>query len=162
FWELKENWRLYRSNRPAALQPVTVGHHGETMLQLLRPGFHSGTVPHLYDRLRHEELQAARTGLWRAARTCRHRLEEGEESVRVFVEREFLAVLRLSGSWRDQVRRLGAVELATRLIRARLEHDGYPGQAVRLAFVERSGWLLARVEETGWLPQLPQTQRAAL
>src|SRR5262249_2346914 len=44
-WELRENWRLYEANRPRTLTPVVLGHHGETMRGLLRPGFHSGTVP---------------------------------------------------------------------------------------------------------------------
>src|SRR5262249_3237653 len=44
-WELKENWRLYRANRALALGPVVIGSHGETMTRLLRPGFHSGTLP---------------------------------------------------------------------------------------------------------------------
>ncbi len=38
-WELKENWRLYAANRPTQLRPASVGHHGETVLQLLRPAF---------------------------------------------------------------------------------------------------------------------------
>ena len=46
-WELKENWRLYEANRSSRLRPVTIGSHGETMRGLLRPGFHSGTVPTL-------------------------------------------------------------------------------------------------------------------
>src|SRR5262249_45947598 len=43
-WELKENWRLYRANRPATLRPDVIGHHGETLPRLLKPGFHSGTL----------------------------------------------------------------------------------------------------------------------
>src|SRR5208282_370442 len=54
-WELKENWRLYRANRPDNLGPQGIGSHGETMLRLLRPGFHSGTVPKLYRKLRRAE-----------------------------------------------------------------------------------------------------------
>src|SRR5262249_16593636 len=40
-WEFKENWKLYRANRPPKLKPVRIGSHGETMLRLLTPGFHS-------------------------------------------------------------------------------------------------------------------------
>ena len=47
-WELKGNWRLYAANRPRTLLPVPVGRHGETLTSLLRPGFHSGTLPKLY------------------------------------------------------------------------------------------------------------------
>ena len=51
-WELRENWRFYRANRPWTLRPIAVGHHGETVSRLLRNGFHSGTVPKLFGRLR--------------------------------------------------------------------------------------------------------------
>ena len=51
-WELKENWRLYAANRPPQLKPVRVGAHGETMMRLLRPGIHSGTIPKTYAKLR--------------------------------------------------------------------------------------------------------------
>ena len=51
-WELLANWRLYAANRPVTLRPVPLGHHGETGRGLLRPGFHSGTIPKLYRKLR--------------------------------------------------------------------------------------------------------------
>jgi hypothetical protein len=51
-WEIRENWRLYAVNRPHLLTPVVVGHHGETIRGLLRPGFHSGTLPKMFSRLR--------------------------------------------------------------------------------------------------------------
>ena len=57
-WELKSNWRLYEANRPEALGPLVVGGHGETVVGLLRPGFHSGTLPKLFGRLRTHALRA--------------------------------------------------------------------------------------------------------
>src|SRR5262249_58981978 len=59
-WELKENWRLYAANRPPTLRPVMVGSHGETLARLLRPGFHSGTLPKLHAKLRKAERRAGR------------------------------------------------------------------------------------------------------
>ena len=50
-WELKENWRLYEANRSRTVRPAVVGGHGETVARLLRPGFHSGTIPKLFARL---------------------------------------------------------------------------------------------------------------
>ena len=67
FWEVKENWRLYRANRSPTLGPVSIGPHGETLAGLLQPGFHSGTVPKLYARLRAAERQAIRDGATGAA-----------------------------------------------------------------------------------------------
>lgn len=57
-WELLANWRLYAANRPRALTPVPIGHHGETGRGLLRPGFHSGTVPKLFRKIRAGWLDA--------------------------------------------------------------------------------------------------------
>lgn len=47
-WELKENWRLYRRNASATVKALPIGSHGETLAELLRPGFHSGPLPRLY------------------------------------------------------------------------------------------------------------------
>ena len=54
-WELKENWRLYAANRRPKLSPVRIGSHGENMGRLLRPGFHSGTLPKRFAKLRRAE-----------------------------------------------------------------------------------------------------------
>ena len=51
-WEFKENWRLYRRTRAKTLREVSFGHHGETMVQLLKPGLHSGTIPKRFTKLR--------------------------------------------------------------------------------------------------------------
>ena len=66
-WEMQADWRLFRANRPKRLKPVVVGRHGETMLQLLKPGFHSGTIPSLFSNLRRAERDAYLTDDWRPA-----------------------------------------------------------------------------------------------
>ena len=93
-WELKENWKLYEANRSRLLRPVMIGHHGETMPRLLRPGFHSGTVPKLFDRLRRADRRARRSGAGVAAHRPRESLHHVEASVRHFIERELLELLR--------------------------------------------------------------------
>ena len=40
---------------------AAIGSHGETVRGLLQPGFHSGTVPRLYARLRAAERRAVQT-----------------------------------------------------------------------------------------------------
>ncbi len=65
-WELKENWRLYAANRPRDLKPLVVGHHGETIIEFLHPGFRSGTLPKLYARLRKANRRAISTGRLRS------------------------------------------------------------------------------------------------
>ena len=51
-WELKENWRLYAANRRRELGAALIGSHGETMSRLLKLGFHSGTLPKRFAKLR--------------------------------------------------------------------------------------------------------------
>src|SRR5438132_354038 len=96
FWEIQENWRLFRANRAPRLKPVVIGRHGERMPQLLKLGFHSGTVPTQFAYLRRAELGAYHDGNWRAARTYRQALREVARSLQLFIDREFIALLRQS------------------------------------------------------------------
>ncbi len=111
-WELKENWRLYAANRPERLRPVPIGHHGETMRGLLRPGFHSGTVPKLYRKLR--ALHDAATPDERKRRQLLHELHHVEEAVRRQLEWELLPFLN------DPAARVESVVLGCRRIEATL------------------------------------------
>ena len=162
FWELRENWRLYRANRSTVLRPVMVGSRGETVLHLLRPGFHSGTVPRLFDHLRHAERTAMATGQWRTARAYRQQLLEVQEAIKLFVERELLVLLHQSRAWQDKPLKAGKIELATHLIRVELDHCAHPADPVRLAFAEKAGWLTVQIEHAGWLFKLTARQAGAL
>ena len=104
FWEMKENWSLYQANRGPDLQPAMVGLHGETMRRLLQPGFHSGTIPKLFARLRSAEQAALETGNFSNVRTSRAALEEVEEAVRAIRDVRFLGASRTG---RRLVRRAG-------------------------------------------------------
>jgi hypothetical protein len=165
-WEMKENWRLFRANRPARLRPVMVGRHGETVRQLLRPGFHSGTIPRLFAHLRKAERNAYRTNNWRAARTYRQALKEVTRSIRVFVEREFISLLRESRHWHDQPVAVGRIIPSCNRIRIELVHAASPDEPMWLALDERGGWLFAGLQEAGWLrhlgPEARQVMAAAL
>ncbi len=162
-WELKENWRLYAANRPKGLRPVMVGSHGETLVRLLRPGLHSGTLPKLHAKLRKAERRAPRNP--RAAESVRaHRaaLHHLSTNVRHFFEREFLALLNSSTFWRESPLTLGAVELWANRIRAEVFCPALGAAPVWLMFEERSGWLLAGVTGPGWIPRASAEQRGAL
>src|SRR5262249_22102858 len=127
-WETKENWSLYRANRGLQMWPVAIGAHGESVRGLLEPGFHSGTVPRLYTRLRDAERRAFRSRDWNAARWYRKELEHIEAGFRRFVDRELLGLLRQSSSWQGQRLAVGPVHLAINRIRFELDHDAYPTQ----------------------------------
>jgi hypothetical protein len=154
-WELKENWKLFRANMPPALRPVMVGSHGETVARLLRPGFHSGTLPKLFAKLRHAD--------GRSARKRYEALHHVREAVRHFAERELLAVLAGSRAWGGGLRlRVGGIELGTNRIRVGLHGRDVVGDDFAFEFAEQSGWLQARVARPGWLAHLSPGQRRAL
>jgi hypothetical protein len=108
-WELKENWKLYEANhreRLAAVdadltpgitvEPAAVGAHGESMRGLMCRGFHSGTLPKGFDRLRKVIRQQLRDdqAYPKRLRRCQRQLEEVEHAIGVFVDREFSFALR--------------------------------------------------------------------
>lgn len=134
-WELKENWRLYRANRPRTLRPVLIGHHGETLPRLLRPGLHSGTVPKLFARLR----KARRTGRWAAYFKQRDALRHVEEALRHFVQREFLTLLEASGSPIGTDTDILEITLSTNRVRIELSPSVGP-----LDFTEANGQLTVK------------------
>jgi hypothetical protein len=157
-WEMKENWGLYRANRPANLHPVPVGRHGETLKGLLRPGFHSGTIPRLYARLRSAEGQAAERGDWRAVRANRQELQETAAAVRKFFERELVALLEQCEGWRGRLT-VNGVNLSTNVIRVDIRHDGLAETPLVATFTQNGAWLLAALDGSAWLDSLSPAAR---
>ena len=183
-WEIKENWSLYRSNRPRNLQPMIIGGHGETMRRYLQPGFHSGTIPKHYQRLRHAERNAVRSENWRSVRSARQALDEVREEIRRFVEREMLSLLQKSKSWseriyseeitehdtlispensvnyRNNTLRVGQILLASNRIDIQLDHDSFPNDSMWIRVECRNNWLIANLFRKGWLNRLSGEKRA--
>jgi hypothetical protein len=157
-WELKENWRLFAANRPATIEPVMVGSHGETMRQLLELRFHSGTVPRLYARLRAAERLAAETGNWQPVRSYRRSLEQVGRSVERFFDRNLVTLLRQSPNWKEAPLSVNEVHLTVNAIYVTLAHEHYPGRPLVLVLREVEGWLTACVLEHGWAQNLGQDQ----
>jgi hypothetical protein len=140
-WELKENWKLYRANLPATLKPVRFGSHGESVAQLLRPGFHSGTLPKAFAKLRRAHQSAEKRGHGRAAdgvpgggvahdgvagdghdfplAVHKHleAIEHVDESLRRFAERAFVALLNRHPAFAGTPVALAGTKLgATRIV----------------------------------------------
>jgi hypothetical protein len=160
-WEMQANWRLYAANRAKTLRPVVIGSHGETLRRLLQPGFHSGTIPKLFARLRRAERRAARYAVWRSPRKYKEDLHHVEESLRHFVDRELVTLLNGSRRWRDPRLAVGDIHLGTNCIRIELAGDGQP-EKMQLLLAEQSGWLVAGIEQPGWLLQLGAEERETL
>jgi hypothetical protein len=156
-WELKENWKLYRATRPATLGPVIVGSHGETVLRLLRPGFHSGTLPKRYARLR----KAAGT----AAHKHLHELDHIGQGILHFFRRDLLAWLTHSRGWGDgPLPEVGRLQLGTNQVRVELLCPERGG-GVWLEFRLHGRLLTARLSPEGtppWTAGLGPEQRGVL
>jgi hypothetical protein len=145
-WELKENWRLYRANQSETVDPEVVGGHGEWVINYIRPGFHSGTLPVLFARLRNTSGRA------------RGRAEEGlhhvDVELRRFVLRAFLEPLKASRAWQGSPEvEVSEIHLTTRSIRIELRCDSL-GPPAKLSFANRDGELVATLSDPGWLARL--------
>ena len=161
-WELKENWRLYAANRPADLRPTPIGQHGETMIQYLRPGFRSGTVPKLYAKLRRSSRKAYWTHSWKACSKQLDGLHHVSESLRRFVDRELLAILHESRSWADRSITTGEIRLGCNRILVELYCPELAEESMWLAFEEQSLWLVASIHRRGWSDTLSYPRRHTL
>ena len=161
-WELKENWRLYEANRARNLRPVSIGHHGETLARLLRPGFNSGTVPKLFAKLRRAERKALKTGHGKQVRKQLAHLHGVEEEVRHFIDRDFLTLLLQGRSMATMPLALGEVIPGAKRFLIELVRPGRGGPGLWLSFEEHSGWIVAGIFEPGWLVDLPPSGRSAL
>lgn len=155
-WELKENFNLYAQNRSPKLGAVMVGHHGETMGGLLVPGFHAGTVPKLYTKLRRASVRNDGS-----AGKYEDQLLEARDAIAEFVEREIVALTETSPAWRAGALKLDGVDLAASRVRIGLKLAGAPHPMV-LSFEEQSGHLVGGVVEAGFADGLEDDARLVL
>jgi hypothetical protein len=120
-WEFLANWRLYRATRPPRLKPLAIGHHGETLRGLLRPGFHSGTLPKQFRKIRAAVRAAERAGTPLDRHRFDHERHHAEAAVRELVERQFVRLVVADPAWGDTPLSVVGVESSVRRIRARLD-----------------------------------------
>jgi hypothetical protein len=160
-WELKENWRLYAANRAATLRPVQVGPHGETIRRLLLPGFHSGTIPKLFAKLR-RGLGSARGSARRRAGLAEHHLHGLEVEVGEFIEHECLGLVRRAAGFEATALRVADVSLAVNRIEVAVAADDIGSDPLVLTFSRRNGEIVSEVGAAGWLAALDEPRRAAV
>ncbi|WP_170229798.1 hypothetical protein [Polyangium fumosum] len=164
-WEFKENFRLYRENRAKNLGPVPIGHQGETVGTLMRPGFHSGTLPKLYGKLR----RAARRADLDESRGIEHghgslrglqeQLDDLRETVRRAVDREVSGLLAACPRFRAGAITVQSVELGSNRLRLELACDALSKAKAVIAFEEQSGLVVASVTEPGFVDALDGADR---
>ncbi len=153
-WELKENWRLYKANIPPRLKPVAIGSHGETMRRLLRPGFHSGTVPKYFRKLRHaNEAKASR---------IHHDFVHLSVSIEQFADRELVDLLHRCHEWGTidvevEEIRFGCQRTVMELAAHSLGQDHFT-----IAFENVNGQVDATIEQTGWIDKLTAQQHCLI
>ncbi|MDB5289962.1 MAG: hypothetical protein JWL69_1203 [Phycisphaerales bacterium] len=166
-WELRSNWKLYRANRAPVLKPVQIGSHGETMARLLRPGFHSGTVPKIFAKLRAAQRDLVEPGRPGArARAAAHKQLEAaghvREAVAYFIEREFIALLNAHPAWRDAPLFAGEIVLGPTRIDVEIACPALGAMPASIFFEQRSGWILAGIECAGWIANTSTEQARRL
>jgi hypothetical protein len=157
-WEFKENWRLYRKTRPALLREVQIGHHGETMVGLLKPGFHSGTIPKRFTKLRRAAWKADERGV------ARHReeLHHVEDAIRTFVDRELVSMLNAAPAFRVVDVAVAHVAIGSNRVHIDLACPSIAPDTARIAIEQQSGWTVASIPEHGWIDRLGDGQRQIL
>jgi len=165
-WELKENWRLFRRNRWKNLGAISVGSHGETVERLLRPGFHSGTLPKLFRSMRRLENESASVKRFTKRRGTLKKLHHVTEYVHRFVDRDLVALVNQSMD--QHAGRLVCIDVkaSTNSLSIHLElrdthADCSASGPLELVIQEQSGWVVAWTRRAGWLDLAPeQTHRA--
>ena len=160
-WELKENWRLYASNRAPVLTATPVGSHGETVARLLRPGFHSGTLPKLFRRLRRLEKRTPSFRRFSRRRGLRDQLEHVEDAIRNFTRRELIRLLQLCPVWGGTGIRCSSVRAASNSFFVDLDCPLLGDEPLSLLFQEQSSWVVAGIAQPGWLSSASTEQRNA-
>lgn len=157
-WEFKENWRLYARTRGKLLQPIAIGHHGETMTGFLKPGFHSGTIPKRFTKLRHAAWKGDEHGV------AKHReeLHHVEEAIEKFVHRELVSMLNEAISFRVADVAVTHITVGSNRVQIALACPSVSPEQARIAFEYQSGWTVASLPERGWIDQLDDSQRRIL
>ncbi|MFM7149711.1 MAG: hypothetical protein ACKO23_07705, partial [Gemmataceae bacterium] len=161
-WEFKENWSLYRANRGKRVKPALVTDHGEGIRGLLQPGFHSGTIPKLYYRIRKAENRATSPRSAVQLNRYKNEITHYRDAVKRFVTRELIFLLNQSQTWKGQILEVGDIHLSTNRISIQLSHESHPKEPLEIEIEHHDGLLLAGFITTGWAANLDENTRNVL
>src|SRR5262249_57392296 len=120
---------------------VSFGHHGETMVQLLQPGFHSGTIPKRFAKLR----AAAWKNDERGVAKHREELHQLEGVIGTFVDRELVSMLNESTASGVTDAAVARVALGSNRVQIDLACPAIAATPARIAFEQQSGWIVASI-----------------
>ena len=158
-WELMANWKLYRANRSQHLESQAIGHHGETMRGLFRVGFHSGTVPKLYRKLRkhHEAGMPDRRLLARE----HNDLEHLQQAIANLITREILPLWNQNSELRECQITVGSVTLGCQS--ATIELSAATGdRPLQILIAMQGEQIFGSVQEYSWAKSLSATAMRSL
>lgn len=162
FWELKENWKLYAANRVIPVPPARLGDHGDTVRDLMRRGFHGGTLPKSFDRLRLVLERQVRSGTPnpRELRQVARTLEGVSAALTHFVTQDLALPLR--DGCPNVLRRptIGPPRLATQAVDLHLSLTpacGTAPLALRIRLSLRDSILKCEAQLQGPCDLLPET-----
>lgn len=158
-WELMANWKLYLANRSQHLEPQMIGHHGETMRGLFRVGFHSGTVPKLYRKLRKYD-EAATPDLRRRARE-HHDLEHLQQAIGNLIAREILPLWSQNPELHEHQIAVASVTLGCQSATIALSSTT-ASEPLQIVIAMAAGQIVGCVPEYGWAKTLSATAMHSL
>ncbi|MDX2087631.1 MAG: hypothetical protein SFX73_07265 [Kofleriaceae bacterium] len=154
-WEFKENWKLYRATRGKTLAPLVIGHHGETMISFLKPGFHSGTIPKLFTKLR----RAA----WRHDDKAIVKQHDGlhhvEEAIAKFADRQLVSMLVEVQAFRARDVALERIAIGSNRVQITLVCPSISPEPATIRFELQSGWIVCSLAAPGWTTSLDEEQQ---
>jgi hypothetical protein len=154
-WEFKENWRMYRATRPKVMKAQAIGHHGESMVAFMKPGFHSGTIPKLYTKLRRAAWKDDERGVAKQKEGLHH----VEEAVMTFVDRQLVSMLNEVASFKPTDVAVTHVEIGSNRVQAELVCPSINSERCTIRFEQQSGWLVASIPDPGWVAALDDHHR---
>jgi hypothetical protein len=154
-WEFKENWKLYRATRGKTLAPLVIGHHGETMVSFLKPGFHSGTIPKLFTKLR----RAAWRHDDKAIAKQHDGLHHVEEAIAKFVDRQLVSMLVEVEAFRARDVALRHITIGSNRVQITLACPSISPEPATIRFELQSGWIVGSLAEAGWTLSLDEQQK---
>ena len=142
---------------------MAIGTHGETIPQLLKIGFHSGTIPKLFMKLRKAEQDAVTRSDWRKARTLRLDLQTIKERLARFIERDLLIPMQQNNKSFIRPLRVSEISLGINRIEAEMtgmDDNGYASFKISLELID--GMLMGSVSKPGGTLALNEQQNRCL
>ncbi len=158
-WEFKENWKLYRYSSSSQIKPIMAGSHGETINGLLKPGFHSGTIPKLYRKIRKTAHPYHKKGNLVYRRKLEYQYHHICLYIQKFLERAFAAQFVHNDTISQKIKKIkvGAPSLFNRKIDIPVEIEADSRINFIIEYEFRSEVLLASVRFSSDHSTLPET-----